>query len=262
MKGFKRLRSGIGAITAMALFSAPAMASSERTPFNAEYDFYIGGLPIAELSLRGTVGDLGYDARSIVQTRGLLNLLAGGVVTAAAEGYRHAAGYLTPDAYDTAIQSSGDESRITIFYDDEIADVSVMPLEDAEPTDAEAHAYPGTLDPVTAAVTMMSPKPGNGLCNRTIPVFDGKRRFDIILLPADQRGGMEMPAQPDTDVPTTQCFGVYERIDGFDPSLQADQRFYPFDIWFERDSDTSFHRIIRLSGKTNLGYAVGRLRTP
>lgn len=259
MKGFRGLSWRIG-IAGAILLGTPAGAAPDRTPFNAEYDFYIGGLPIAELTLHGTVGDLGYDARSIVQTRGLLNLLANGEVIAAAEGYRHAAGYLTPDAYDTAIITSSDERRITIAYDDEIAEVSVLPPEDASPSDAVAEAYPGTLDPVTAVVTIMSPKPGNGLCNRTIPIFDGKRRYDIILLPVEQRGNIEMPPEPEIDLATTQCFGVYERIDGFDTDLQTEQRFYPFDIWFERDSKTSVHRIVRLSGKTNLGYAIGMLR--
>lgn len=227
--------------------------------FQADYDFYIGGLSIAEITFAGTVGTLGYSAHSVVETRGILELLVSGRVTAAAEGYRHTKGHLSPDTYRTAYQTRSESRKVNIAYTGEIASVSSTPPESSSPYDTDALDHPATLDPVTAAVTMMAPRADEDLCNRTIPVFDGKRRYDIILLPLSQRPEGTNPPLPTWDTPMRRCFGIYERIAGFDSDLQENQRFFPFDIWFEEDGDP-LHRIVRLAGKTKLGYAIGTLR--
>jgi len=259
MKSFKILFKGFCAALAL---STPGFASENTegsTPFSVMYDFYIGGLPIAEISLGGNVGALGYKADSMVKTRGLLELLVNGRVRAVAEGYRHTKGHLAPDTYATDYTTRSDARKVKIAYSNEVADVSVTPPERPKSYDTKAEEHPGTLDPVTAAVTMMNPRSSDDLCNRTIPVFDGKRRYDIVLLPQNRRPQGEGAPSPDWNRPTTRCFGVYERIAGFEDDLQHAQRYYPFDIWFER-SELSFYRIVRLAGKTKLGFAIGTLR--
>lgn len=244
---------------------APAMPSTEgsegwSTPFVAAYDFYIGGLPIAEIEISGALSPDGYDATSSVLTRGILEVLVQGRVNAQAKGARHNRGHLTPHAYATIYSTRSERHSVSMSYDDEVpVSVSIKPVEPPKPYDTKASEHAGALDPVTAATTVMTPDSVDDLCNRTIPVFDGKRRYDLILLPVSRRPKGNEPPKPTWDSPMVRCFGVYERIAGFEPELQVNQRYYPFDIWFENDGDRVF-RPVRVAGKTRLGFAIGNLR--
>lgn len=259
MKSFTRLFQGFCKGFALVLAGFASEASAENAPFSATYDFYIGGLPVAEISLDGAITTMGYSATSSVKTRGLLELLVSARMNAGAEGYRHAMGHLTPDVYTTDYTTRSEARKVEIAYSGEIGNVSVSPPEEKKSFDTNASAHPGTLDPVTAAVTMMNPRGFEQLCNRTIPVFDGKRRYDIVLLPKNRRPAGESAPAPSWNLPTTRCFGVYERIAGFEGELQGAQKYFPFDIWFEKDKENLF-RIVRLAGKTKLGFAIGTLR--
>jgi len=259
MKSFKRLFQGICVFLIASTSTLISSASAQQAPFTTNYDFYIGGLPIAEISFNGLIGAQGYAANSTVRTRGLLELLVSGRVKAGAQGHRHTKGHLAPDRYTTQYSTRSEARNVSMAYSGEVANVSINPPEQKKSYDTSASKHPKTLDPVTAAVTMMNPRHVHDLCNRTIPVFDGKRRYDIVLLPESRRPkGNDAPA-PSWNSPTTRCFGVYERIAGFEGNLQGSQRFFPFDVWFEKKSN-GFHRIVRLAGKTNLGFAVGTLR--
>ncbi len=231
-----------------------------KTPFSTTYDFYIGGLPIATISLNGEIGRLGYNAKSEAKTRGILDLIISGRLGASVKGYRHTKGHLAPDTYKTSFNSRSNDQTINMVYASELAKVSITPPDEKKAYDTRASEHPGTLDPVTAAVTIMTPQDGSGLCNRTIPVFDGKRRYDIILLPKDERPGSEKPPSPEWKTPVTWCFGIYERIAGFEAKLQKEQRYFPFDVWFETTSQKGIHKIVRIAGKTRLGFAIGTLR--
>jgi hypothetical protein len=259
MRSFARLFQGV---CASFLICAPAVASEdvgEPVPFSTTYDFYIGGLSIAEITLNGAIGALEYSANSTVETRGILEFLVSTRMKASAKGYRHTKGYLAPDVYQTDYTTRSQAREVNISYTGEVADVSIKPAEPVKPYDIRAIDHPGTLDPVTAAVTMMNPRNPEDLCNRSIPVFDGKRRYDIVLLPLSQRPEGKSAPPPSWDAPTIRCFGVYERIAGFEGELQNEQRYFPFDIWFEESADR-YHKIVRLAGRTKIGFAIGTLR--
>lgn len=259
MKSFRRLFQGFCVTAAVCLSSPTSSNTGNTTPFSAKYDFYIGGLPIAEISFDGSVGTSDYAAKSTVRTRGLLELLVSGRMNAGVKGYRHSKGHLAPNRYTTQYKTRSEARKVSMAYSGEIANVSIVPPEAKKRYDTSASQHPKTLDPVTAAVTMMNPKRVGDLCNRTIPVFDGKRRYDIVLLPQNRRPKGNTAPSPTWKRPTTRCFGVYERIAGFEDDLQGAQRYFPFDVWFEHNSD-DLYRIVRIAGKTKLGFAIGTLR--
>lgn len=260
-----RLTKILGTLAALQLATAtaalPATGGDQwAKPLSAAYDFYIGGLPIAEIELSGALSPDGYDATSSVITRGILEVLVKGRVSAQATGQRHARGHFTPDAYATTYSTRSDSRAVRIGYTNEQpVDVSITPDEPAKPYDTNPAEHGGALDPMTAVMVMMTPNDPVDLCNRTVPIFDGKRRYDIILLPLTRRPTGNEPPAPIWSSPMVRCFGVYERIAGFEPELQVKQRYYPFDIWFEDDGDGVF-RPVRVAGKTRLGFAIGNLR--
>ena len=258
-------------VGAVALFcsGAPVLAYTEEAAevaapqaVQAAYDFYIGGLPIAAIEVTGRIGDEGYDVGSTVRTRGLLHTMTRGSVDASAAGRMIGPGRVMPGRYATEFSSTKGGRRVEIAYDGPTRmDVTMKPVPEPEPHDTDPSLHGGTLDPVSAALALMMPADGDELCERTIPIFDGRRRYDVVLLPVERRpDDMARSPEPVWNTPLVRCFGVYERIAGFEPELQTRQRFFPFDIWFEQVKGSTLRRPVRIAGKTKLGFAIGNLR--
>lgn len=244
----------------MALAMAPLpLHAKSPVEITARYDFFVGGFRIAEVVMTATSNDAGYAAASNAVTRGVLEVLLRGRSSSQATGARGVFGQFVPNGFSARYSTRTGEQAVRIGY--ERASPSTVVFE-PQAEDSEKHAGVehriGTLDPLSAAVAALIPALKADLCNRTIPVFDGKRRFDIIFLPPDPaRFSANVP--PEWPKPLTRCLGLYERIAGFDVESLEDERFFPFDIWFEDSGDGVF-RAVRMAGKTKLGYAIGNLR--
>ncbi len=253
---------------ALALCTATAGFAEEAKPasvtpgssFTASYDFFVGGFRIAEVDIDAEVNDKGYSATSRMATRGVLEVLLKGRVASQVAGERAAFGQLRPKGFATRYRVRTGEQTVQMgFKDATPVKVILNPPEQAEPYHAKPAEQRGSLDPLSAAVAALLPADSTDLCNRTIPIFDGKRRFDIIFLaPEGERFDSEAP-QPEWNRPLTRCLGIYERVSGFEAEAIKAERYFPFDIWFE-DSGNGVFRAVRLSGRTKLGYAIGNLR--
>lgn len=244
---------------AMAMLASPLQAK-EPAELTAHYEFFVGGFRIAEVALSAATNEGGYIARSNVVTRGVLEVLLRGRSASQATGKRGAFGQLVPTGFSSRYSSRTGEQMLQISYD------GVSPANvvfEPEATDSKDHARPkdraGTLDPLSAALAALMPTTATDLCNRTIPIFDGKRRFDILFLPPDPARFNDSAPAPKWSKPLTRCLGVYERISGFGKDSLANQRYFPFDVWFE-DSGNGIFRAVRLAGSTKLGFAIGNLR--
>jgi len=227
---------------------------------SAEYDFQVGGFSVAEVALTTVIDGDGYEARTDVATRGMLEVLLRGRAASHSRGSQGSFGQFVPQGFATRYSSRRGEQTVRILYED----ASPARIEfEPEATDATDHAAPrerlGALDPATAAVTALLPMEGADLCNRSIPVFDGKRRFDIIFLPADPARFDDSASAPEWGGPLLRCLGVYERIAGFGEEMDEKNRYYPFDVWFEATPGGGF-RAVRVAGSTKLGFAIGNLR--
>ena len=244
---------------AMATLAVPSHAK-EPAALAAHYEFFVGGFRIAEVALNASASDQTYEAHSNVVTRGVLEVLLRGRSASRASGKRGAFGQLVPTGFTSRYSSRTGEQKIIIAYE------GASPAEvvfEPEATDSDQHAKQrermGSLDPLSAAVAALMPTTATDLCNRTIPIFDGKRRFDILFMPPDPARFDESAPAPKWHRPLTRCLGVYERIAGFGKESLSNQRYFPFDIWFE-DSGNGIFRAVRLAGSTKLGFAIGNLR--
>jgi len=256
----------LAAVTAL-MSAAPTVAETAAetgaksvSGVSAQYDFYVGGFRIAEVALTTVLDEGEYEARTNVATRGVLEMLLRGRAASHARGSHGSFGQLVPQGFATRYSSRRGEQSIKILYED--ASPSRVEFE-PEATDADDHATPrerlGALDPATAAVTALLPMAGADLCNRSIPVFDGKRRFDIIFLPADPERFDDSAPPPQSATPLLRCLGVYERISGFGEDMDEKTRYFPFDVWFEK-TEVGVFRAVRVAGSTKLGFAIGNLR--
>jgi len=253
--------TGIALALLLSALAAPPPAHAQPpAEVTADYDFFVGGFRIAEVGLKAVLDKQGYKAQSSVTTRGVLDVLLRGRAASQAVGMRGDFGQLVPVGFATHYRSRTADQKILISYEDSNpAEITFDP----KATDSDQHAKPaerpGSLDPLTAAVATLMPAAAPDLCNRSIPVFDGKRRFDIIFLPPDPKRFDDSAPAPEWDKPLTRCLGVYERMSGFAEDTKEGQRYFPFDIWFE-DSGNGIFRAVRLAGSTKLGFAIGNLR--
>ena len=246
------------AIATLSMGATPAQATG--TDVTANYDFYVGGFRIAEVSLEATADADAYRATSQVKTQGVLDVLMRGRSISKAAGKRGAFGRLEPEGFATRYSSRTGEQKIRIGYEDATPTrVTFEPQAEDADQHAKAREQRGSLDPLSAAVAALLPSDSADLCNRTIPIFDGKRRFDIIFLAPDPARFDDSAPPPKWKGELTRCLGVYERISGFGAESLENEKYFPFDIWFE-NSGNGVYRAIRIAGSTKLGFAIGNLR--
>ena len=235
-------------------------ADKASTEFHAEYQVYLSGLKIADATIGGSLNILTYEIETSFETRGMVHMLQNKAqMTARTQGENRGRGRLAPTRYRTEFARDEDTGTLTITYDGHTPSVvTVPPVLTASPSTYDP-SLSEALGPLSALLSAMWADNDADICNRTIPVFDGTRRYDIFLLPEDRHPDPKAFKDLPLDGPILRCFGVYDRISGFDDPGQSGKRYYPFDIWFEV-SATGLHRIARIAGQTKLGHVVVLLR--
>lgn len=172
-------------ILALALVSlAPAAASAANA--TATYDVTLGGLRIGIGGLRASVNNNSYTATATVRFAGLARMIADGRGSATSAGALLGTRVL-PNRYSISTSSGTYVQSVRMS----MLSGTVRLLTIDPPPRVRADAIPvtqssrrGVVDPVGALVM---PVPGAGdmlvpaSCNRVLPVFDGRQRYDIDL---------------------------------------------------------------------------------
>jgi hypothetical protein len=168
------------------LAALPFLAAADRgaaASLDIEYSVSLRGLPIGSARLKADVEDERYAIDFSGQVKGLVRLFSDGEASASAAGAA-ADGKLQPAQYSQYwIEDDDDETIRVAFSGATATDISVEP-----PVKRPERYVPVTkahrtdvLDPASAFVW---PAPGGvtpELCDRTLPIFDGRRRFDLEL---------------------------------------------------------------------------------
>lgn len=174
------------AFLAAALFAgwaAPARAEGKLT---AKYSLTVGGVELGRGSIAVAAGDASYEITGTARVTGVLRAVSSGKGVAAARG-AFVSGKMVPRLYAMNAEADGKEESARIaMASGAVKEMDVAPALKPAPdrvpvTDAVlqnimdpmsgAFVYvPGTADLLSAAA-----------CDRSIPVFDGRQRYDITL---------------------------------------------------------------------------------
>ena len=114
-----------------------------------------------------------------------------------------------------------------------------------KPWQIEPEDQAGTLDPVSAALTALAPEPAGEICNRSVEIYDGRRRYAIDL------------GAPEAGEGRIRCPALYRRVAGYKPKELKET--IDFAVWFEERPDGLAH-LVRAAGESYLGLAVVLLR--
>jgi hypothetical protein len=162
---------------------APAHAQGK---LDARYTATLAGVPIGKGAWVIDIADDQYTAAASGMTTGLLRVFASGQGSSASHGQvRNGALVPTTYASNLATETRSEEMRVTLA-NGVVKEVTIEPpsppqLDRIPLTDAHRR---GVIDPMTAGLMRVS---GNGnllapeACRRTVPVFDGRMRFDLQL---------------------------------------------------------------------------------
>jgi Protein of unknown function (DUF3108) len=245
-------------IAAAAACGAPAYGQGR---FEAHYSVTLAGFPVGQGVWTADIAEDQYTTAASGRITGLARVLTDGEGFGAARG-RVRSGRLAPSSYAVTVTADRRPDEVHMaFAAGGVKDLQVWPpsppFADRVPI-TDAHRR-GVLDPLSAGLVFVG---GSGdvvsqdACRRTVPIFDGRQRYDLTL--AFKRMDW-VKAEKGYEGPVVVCMVVYQPLAGHRPDRPsirqlADSR--DMDIWFAPIAGTRFLAPFRISMPTLVGTAV------
>ncbi|WP_414472832.1 DUF3108 domain-containing protein [Microvirga sp. M2] len=150
------------------------------------YNLSLAGLPLGKADLSSTFTGPKYEMQGSVKLSGLVKMITGGKGAGTASG-TIAGAQPQPRGFAVNTKSSGEQRVVRMALDEgNVAEVEVVP-----PIEAKEDRVPvkeadkkGVIDPLSALImpaVASKSLTDQANCNRTIPVFDGGARQNIVL---------------------------------------------------------------------------------
>jgi len=237
------------------------------TRITANYGVYWTGLHFGDVRLLMTVRNADYELKGdgkFSVMGGLIYHWEGGTMSSGKLGQSGP----QPSLY-TLSYSGGDKHgnvRIS-FSEGAVSNVSTLPEKRPNPKNIPVtlEQLRGVLDPMTGAFLRLRPNVSEGdlrICDETIPVFDGKLRFNIVLEPKQQT--MVEAKTPDNYSGLAAVCGVkFVPISGYRSDNRAirymSSHSDAIEAWLVRVPSTSFYLPYRISIPTAFGAGSGEM---
>ncbi|QLF71242.1 DUF3108 domain-containing protein [Peteryoungia desertarenae] len=162
----------------------PLQATEIRS--QSSYSVALGVLPIAKLSFETRIKDGRYEIDGQFQAVGLADMVRDISAKSRVSG-RHVNGTLAAERYELLYRNGRKESTYEVAFRDGVAvSTTVTPPPKPRPeswvpvTEADLK---GVLDPIGALLISDQ----GDICRRTIAIYDGESRIDLVLSPKNQR---------------------------------------------------------------------------
>jgi uncharacterized protein DUF3108 len=209
-----RLRSVAVAAVVLFVWATPLRAGPLAGPIELHYDVYGSGLRLLSLTLVVEEGTAVYRMAATLRTRGIADVFSSMTMHAEAEGLL-VDGVPTPTRYQSDNSLRGREHHLSIeFRPWQAPVVAIDPPDTEERTPIPPGQLLGAVDTFTGVLQMSRTLARGGGCARRIPIFDGTRRFDLVLT---DLGTRELKHSDYTfyEGPARLCRVRQERIGGF-----------------------------------------------
>lgn len=179
-----------------------------------EYAGSVFFLSVADISLSARFSEVDYAAAATFQSAGLLRWFDDTDIQASAVGYRGADG-LRPYRYEHINYASEKGRVVGIDFPDRVATPDVNPPFGSmgEPPASDAERT-GALDPITVMLGLALAMPGDRdtPCSGTLPVFDGKARYDLRF----ENQGLDEVRTAAWRGAAVACHAYLEPVSGYD----------------------------------------------
>jgi Protein of unknown function (DUF3108) len=249
---------GSAAFTLLAAGAGPLVAQGK---LDATYSAFVGGMPVGSGALSIEIGKREYQASGNGHVDGLMRMLSTSAGSVNAHG-RVSRDHFAPEVYRASVTSGQLDYDVRMVLQaggvkELIAEPPLLPAADRVPVN-EAHRR-GILDPASAVIMPVS---GNGelvtptACERTIPIFDGHQRFNLVL---SFRRIDRVRAETGYAGPALVCSFGYQPIAGHRPgrfAVRYLQEQRDMEIWLAPISGTRALAPFRVSVPTSFGTVV------
>jgi Protein of unknown function (DUF3108) len=229
------------------------------------YEVYVGGLHLASADMVAFVDHGHYTAASLISTKGLADSFASSSVRALSTGEVHGH-VVVPLTYNSDTTAPDKRQLVGLQYAPDTLpkaidsnpayDLTVYPVA----PDDQRH----TVDPLSAAlyIALGSSVADGQKCNQVVPVFDGKRRYNLVFSDASDDHislgkGNFGNGKP---VPAFHCKAAYVRVAGFKPPKPGHKSsdIPPIDVWLVPFPGTDFMVPVRMQASSEFGGIVAR----
>lgn len=195
------------------------------------YNISLGGLTLMSIDVKAVVEGGHYVITSFVATKGLADLFVSANVQALSTG-DVIGKTVVPHTYNSDIQDPKKRQLVGLLFGDKgPLSVDASPAYDSRfPVSDELKA--STVDPISGLLFIAlgsSAKP-DAPCGVNVPVFDGRRRYDLKL---DFKANDKVSARGAYEGPALHCIARYQRVAGFKPPKHGKKasEVPPIDVW-------------------------------
>lgn len=233
-----------------------AMAADGRT--EVRYAVSFTGIPVGQGALVVEVTNDGYSASGSGAVTGVLKILTPGKGTAAARG-RFSNGKILPATFNTASESGEKWEDIRLSMSNgTVKEATVLPPRTSTNPDrvkvTDEHLK-NVVDPMSAALMLV---PGTGTlsgadaCNRTLPIYDGRIRYDLVLKYDRTEQVKDIKG---FSGPLAVCKVTYVPVAGHRASKVKDQKDQNIHVWLAPVGETR----VLVPAKVTIASALGTL---
>jgi hypothetical protein len=178
----RRVRGRMAALAVGALAFLPIDGSAaEPQPLILRYEAYAAGFPIVTFDFRLDENGVGYVVGGQIRAVGLLGLFYSFAMQAESQG-AIAVADLHPRLHEHRLHSRGRDRQARLdFAGDGTVTAALVPPEESGRPKPTAQQILHTVDPLTAILAIGHNVARAGRCGGSIAVFDGRRRYDLVL---------------------------------------------------------------------------------
>jgi hypothetical protein len=260
--GVLSIRAAVAAVLfslGFQLFASDAAYAQGR--LEGRYIVSLAGITIGQGGWAIDIWDDQYRAAANGMTTGILRVFASGEGTGASQGYV-SGGNLIPSSYAATITADKKTEELRIVLNggtvkEYSVDPPTQPYPDRIPI-TEAHRH-GVTDPMSAALMhvsgagdLMSPE----ACNRTLPIFDGRLRYDLAL---SFKRMETVRAEKGYEGPVVVCAVYFTPLGGYIPERPAIKYLIAqrdMEVWLAPIAGTRVVGPFRMVVPTPLGTGV------
>jgi Protein of unknown function (DUF3108) len=226
-----RLGTAAVALTLLGAGPVPPPATPPRpAPLVMRYEAYVVGLPVVDFDFRLDEPTGSYVLGGQVRTVGLLRLFYRLDLHTLSKGAVASSG-LHPAFHEQRLLIRGQERSARLDYagDGTVATTLVPSADPGRPKPTPRQTLQ-TIDPLTALLAIGRTVARQGRCEGRFPVYDGRRRYDVVL--SDDGVEHEASARYSYDGEVRRCAAAAVKIAGF----SWDQDYSPHtttgQVWF------------------------------
>ena len=238
--------------------AAPRAHKTKAAPAGVAVDYSVNlaGIPIGNAQLTGAFDGARYRVDVSAVLTGLVGAVTGGQGSARSSGSMAAAPLPNAFSIATRTSSSGIAVRMALANGN-VTQAEVTPplLDTGDRVPVTAAAKRGVIDPASAL--MMPARARADLtdpvnCNRTLPVFDGATRFNVVL----SYGETRQVEKPGYSGPVLVCNARYVAIAGHRPDrpgVKFMEENRDMSVWLAPVEGTRVLVPMRIAVRTTLG---------